>query len=332
MEPVRWGILSTSGHFQLRIRLPLSRIPQARIAALASRDLARASEAAARLGIERAYGSYEELLADPSIEAVYIPLPNSEHKPWTLRALDAGKHVICEKPLALNAAEARAMAERARERKLLLMEAFMYRFQTRWRRAKDIIDIGEIGKIRAIHSWFSYSNADPANIRNRPETGGGALYDIGCYAVSTARWLVGAEPERVLALIERDPGFHTDSLATGLLDFPGGVRSTFTVSTQTFPMQRVEVLGEHGSLAMALPFNAYPDCVQELEVTSSIGTRKVVTGPEDQYGMMFAEFSKALREGRPAPTPIEDAIGNMSTLDALFRSEKAGSWAAVASS
>ncbi|HOX31474.1 MAG TPA: Gfo/Idh/MocA family oxidoreductase [Spirochaetales bacterium] len=329
MEAVRWGILSTSGHYRLRVHQPLSAIPEARVAAIASREPGRARAAAERLGIGRAYGSYEELLADPRIEAVYLPLPNTEHAAWALKALEAGKHVLCEKPLAMDAAEARRMAARAAERGLLLMEAFMYRFQPRWRRAREIVGIGEIGAPRAVHAWFSYSNADPANIRNRPETGGGGLYDIGCYAVSAARWLLGAEPDRALALVERDPSFRTDRLASGILDFPSGARSTFTVSTQAFPMQRVELLGDKGSISIPLPFNAYPDCPLELEVSTSLGTRRIPFPAADQYGLMFAELSRAIREGRPAPIPVEDGIANMAALDALFRSEREGGWASV---
>lgn len=329
MEAVRWGILSTSSHYKLRVHPPLSTLPEARIEAIASRDGSRAREAAAGLGIGKAYGSYEELLADPAVEAVYIPLPNDDHAPWTIRALEAGKHVLCEKPLALGSAEARTMADAARERGLLLMEAFMYRFHPRWRRAKAIVDSGEIGRVRAVHAWFSYSNADPGNIRNRLEAGGGGLYDIGCYAVSVARWFAGAEPDRALSLVLRDPGFKTDALSSGILDFPGGARATFTVSTQAFPFQRVEILGQKGTLSLDLPFNAYPDVPLEIEVTTSLGARRVPSAPADQYGIMFAELSRAIRDGRPAPTPVEDGIANLGVLEALFRSERAGGWEPV---
>jgi len=329
MEPVRWGILSTSSHYRLRVHGPLSALAEARITAIASRDPAKAREAAARYGIARAYGSYEELLADPDVEAVYIPLPNDEHEAWTLRALEAGKHVLCEKPLAMDAASARRMAAAAEGRGLLLMEAFMYRFHPQWRRAKQILESGELGSVRAIHAWFSYNNADPANIRNKLEAGGGGLYDIGCYAISASRALAGREPERALALVGRDPQFKTDSLSSGILEFPGGARATFTVSTRAFPFQRVEVLGDKGRLAVELPFNAYPDVPMGLEVATSLGVRRVEAGPADQYGLMFAEVSKAIREGGKAPTPIGDAVGNLSVIDALFRSEKSGGWEAI---
>lgn len=333
MEPVRWGIMSVSSHYALRIHQPLSRLGEARIVAIASRGKGRAAEAAARLGIAKSHGSYAELVADPEVEAVYLPLPNSLHAEWAIAALEAGKHVLCEKPLAMDAVQARAMAAKAKEKGLLLMEAFMYRFHPQWVRAKEIVATGELGRLRAIHCWFSYGNTDAANIRNKPEIGGGALYDIGCYAISSARFLASAspgspsEPERGLFVAERDAVFGTDSLGTGFLDFGQvGPKASFHVSTQAFPVQRVEAMGEQGSLAVVLPFNAYADTPLAIEVSTGLGTRRVESGPVDQYGLMFAAFSKAIRSKAPAPTPPEDGIANMAAIDALFRSEKSGKW------
>ncbi len=328
MEAVRWGVLSVSGHYALRVHGPLSRLAEARIVAIASRDGDRAAAAAARFGIGRSHPSYEALLADPEVEAVYIPLPNDLHAEWAQKALDAGKHVLCEKPLAMDAAQAKGMAALASQKGLLLMEAFMYRFHPQWLRAKEIIQSGELGAIRALHVWFGYNNADPSNIRNRVENGGGALYDIGCYAVSVARWLVGSEPRRCLSLVERDPDFGTDRLSTGILDF-GSARATFTVGTRVHPHQRVEVLGEKGSLSLGLPFNAYPDVPMKLEIRTGLGTREVAAGPLDQYAELFAAFSRALRSGAPAPTPVADGIANMAVLDSLFRSAERGGWVEV---
>ncbi|MGO8694682.1 MAG: Gfo/Idh/MocA family protein [Rectinemataceae bacterium] len=332
MEPVRWGVLSVSGHYALRIHAPLSRLPEATIAAIASRDEERAKAGAARFGIARSYASYEALLADPKVEAVYIPLPNHLHAEWAMRALDAGKHVLCEKPMALDATQAAGMAKRAKERGLLLMEAFMYRFHPQWVRVKEILATGEIGRIHTIHETFTYDNRDPANIRNQKEKGGGAVYDIGCYTVSVARWVAALEPERVVSLVHRDEGFGTDILSSGVLDFGKagqGLRACFTVATQAFPIQRVDIVGDGGIISLPLSFNAYPDVPVALEVTTSLGTRKVETGPVDQYAAMFAAFSRAVRSGGPAPTPIEDGIANMATMDALFRSERSGGWEAV---
>jgi predicted dehydrogenase len=337
MDPVRWGILSVSGHYALRVHGPLSGLDEARIVAIASRGKDRAAEAAAQFGIPKSYGSYAELLADPEIEAIYIPLPNNLHAEWATAALKAGKHVLCEKPFAMDASQAKAMTAVAKEKALLLMEAFMYRFHPQWVRAREIVASGELGRLLAIQSWFTYNNADPTNIRNKTETGGGALYDIGCYAVSSARFLAAAsaaregrsparEPRRVLFVADRDSDFGTDVLGTGVLDFGSSLRATFHVSTKAFPVQRVEAVGECGSLALILPFNAYPDASLALEVTTSLGTRRIETGPADQYALMFAAFSRAIRAKAASPTPPEDGIANMATLDALFRSEKSGAW------
>jgi predicted dehydrogenase len=331
MDSVRWGILSVSGHYALRVHGPLSRLKEARVAAIASRDPRKAAAAAARLGIPRSFGSYEELVADPGIDAVYIPLPNNLHAEWAMAALEAGKHVLCEKPLAMDAAQARAMASRAGERGLLLMEAFMYKFHPQWIRAAEIVASGEIGRLRAAHAWFSYSNADPANIRNKAETGGGALYDIGCYAVSTARFLAAAaglgEPERAMALIERDGASGTDVLSSGILDFgPGNLRSSFHVSTRAFPGQRLEALGDRGAVAIRIPFNMYSDIPALVDVTTGVGTRSLELGPADQYGLMFSAFSRAVMEGGSAPVPPEDGVAGMAAIDALFRSGKSGAW------
>jgi predicted dehydrogenase len=225
------------------------------------------------------------------------------------------------------------MAAAARDSGRLLMEAFMYRFHPQWARAREIVASGELGRLRSIQAWFSYNNTDPENIRNRVETGGGALYDIGCYAVSSARFLASAspgcppEPSRCLYIADRDPAFGTDVRGTGILDFgPAGPRASFHVSTKAFPVQRVEAVGERGSLAVILPFNAYSDVPLALEVATGLGTRRVECGPADQYALMFAAFSRAVRAQGPAPTPIEDGIANMAALDSLLASEESGKW------
>jgi predicted dehydrogenase len=341
MKPVNWGILSVSGHYALRVHQPLTGLAEARVLAIASRGREKAAQAASRLDIPRSYGSYAELLADPEIGAIYNPLPNNLHAEWTIAALEAGKHVLCEKPFAMDSGQARAMAAKAKEKGLILMEAFMYRFHPQWRRAWEIVASGELGRLKSIQCWFSYSNSDPANIRNRPETGGGALYDIGCYAISSARFLAqaagggAAEPRRALFAADRDPAFGTDVQGAGLLDFgPEGPRASFHIATKAFPVQRVEAMGEKGSLAVILPFNAFADVPLALEVTTGLGTRKIACGPADQYGLMFQAFCQAAQAapGSPqakAPTPPEDGIANMAAIDACFRSEKSGGWEEV---
>jgi predicted dehydrogenase len=325
MKPLRWGVLGVADHFVKKVYAPLAASPLVELSAIASRSAERARAAAERLGIAKSYGSYEELVADPSLEAVYIPLANHLHAEWIRRAADAGKHVLCEKPLAMNAGEAQDCVDHARRRGVLLMEAFMYRFHPQWRRLFELVRSGELGAVRAVHTMFAYHNTDPANIRNNLAAGGGALMDIGCYAISVPRWLFQAEPERVVALVSRDPAFGTDILSSAILDFGQG-RSLFTVATQVYAAQRVEVYGASGRASLRIPFNAPPDVRARLTVTTSLGEREPELALADQYGLEFEEFCRAVREGRPAPTPPEDAVANQKVLDALLASERSGGW------
>ena len=328
MKPVVWGVLSVSVHYGLRVHTYLARSPLVQVRGIASRSKAKAEQAARELGIQRAYGSYEELLADKEIEAVYIPLPNHMHAEWVKKAADAGKHVLCEKPFAMNAKEAEQAIAHAKSKGVLVMEAFMYRYHPQWKRAREIVKTGEIGTVNAVSTVFTYMLKDPTNIRNILAAGGGAIPDIGCYAVSSARFLVGREPTRVISLVHRDAQLGTDILSSGILDF-GTTRSVFTVATQTHPAQRVDVLGSGGTLSILLPFNAYPDTPLQVSVTTGIGTRQVYAPVSDHYVEMFEAFSRAVREGGAAPTPPEDAVANMKVLDALFKSEKSGAWEKV---
>jgi predicted dehydrogenase len=325
MEPVRWGVLGIGKHFVQRVLTPLLHSSLVQVAAVASREAARARTVAERFEIPSAYGSYEELLGDPAVEAVFIALPNHLHAEWVRRAADAGKHVLCEKPLAMDAGQAQASVDHCRRQGVRLMEAFMYRFHPQWRRARELVRCGEIGRVVAVHSLFTYHNTDPANIRNILKYGGGALPDIGCYAVSMPRFLFQAEPRRVIALIDRDPAFGTDVCTSGILDFGGG-RALFTVSTQAFSSQRVEVLGTAGRMTFWVPLNAFPDAPARLTVTTGVGEREPQLGVADQYGLEFEEFSRSLREDRPVPTPPEDAVANQRVLDALLASERSGRW------
>jgi predicted dehydrogenase len=293
--------------------------------AIASRSLPRAQEAAARLGIEKAFGSYEEILALPGIEAVYIPLPNNLHAPWIKLAADAGKHILCEKPLAMNAGEAEEAVRYAEAKGVKIMEAFMFRFHPQWRKARDIIACGELGEIHSVHIQYAYTNKDPKNIRNIPEAGGGALMDIGCYAVSAIRFIFGAEPRRALSLITRDPEFKTDVLSSAILDY-GKARGMFTVSTTSWPGQKVEIRGSEGEIIFRLPYNAFADVPSEIDVNTRVAPRTVSFAPVNQYGLMFEAFCDAVRNNKPVPTPPRDGIANMKVLDALFRSEKSGAW------
>jgi predicted dehydrogenase len=328
MKPVVWGILSVSTHYKLRIHTYLQKSPLVDLRGIASRTRERAAEAARDLGLLKAYGSYEELLADREIEAVYIPLPNHLHAEWVKKAADAGKHVLCEKPFAMNAQEAEQAVRHAERKGVLVMEAFMYRFHPQWKRAREIVRSGEIGEVQSVNTIFSYMLTDPTNIRNVLSSGGGGIPDIGCYAVSSARFLVGREPARVVSLVHRDPKLKTDILTSGILDF-GVARAVFTVGTQSYPWQRVDVLGSGGELSVQIPFNPFPDVPMRVDVTTGVGPRTYLSPAADQYVEMFEPFSRAVREGGPVPTPPQDAIDNMKVLDALFRSEKSGGWEQV---
>ncbi len=255
---VRWGVLSTADIAVKKVIPGIRRAANADLVAIASRDAGTATAAAGRLGIPRAHGSYEAMLADPEIDAVYIPLPNHLHARWTIAAARAGKHVLCEKPLALTASEAAGMVEACREAGVLLMEAFMYRHHPSWVAVRELVAAGRIGRLQAVDSWFSYFNDDPANIRNIREAGGGALYDIGCYSVNLSRMLFGTEPVRVRAAIRRDPALGVDVLTSGILEFEAGV-ATFTCSTRAEPDQRVDVYGTDGRISIDIPFNIPPD-------------------------------------------------------------------------
>jgi predicted dehydrogenase len=328
MKPVVWGILSVSTHYKLRIHTNLMKSSLVEMRGIASRTRERANEAARDLGLQKAYGSYEELLADKEIEAVYIPLPNHLHAEWVKKAADAGKHVLCEKPFTIDAQQAEQAVRHAERKGVLVMEAFMYRFHPQWKRAREIVRSGEIGDVQSVNTIFSYMLTDPTNIRNIPSSGGGGIPDIGCYAVSSARFLMGREPVRVVSLVHRDPKLKTDILTSGILDF-GKSRCIFTVGTQGYSWQKLDVLGSGGELTFHIPFNPYPDVPMQVDVTTGVGPRTYLSPPADQYVEMFEQFSRAVREGGPVPTPPQDAIDNMKVLDALFRSEKSGSWEQV---
>ena len=325
MKPVRWGIIGVGKHVTLRVLLPLIKAELVELYGIASRNPEKARQTSEKFGIPRYFPSYNDLLSDASIEAVFIPLPNHIHLEWIKKAADAGKHILCEKPLTLNAQEAREAIEYTEKKGVLLMEAFMYRFHPQWIRARELSRTGSIGNLRAINTFFSYNNTDPKNIRNILEAGGGAIFDIGCYAVSVARYIFEKEPKRVMSLINRDPEFKTDILTSCLMDFGEG-HSVFTVGTKTFSYQKVDIHGSGGRIQIQIPFNSFDDVPSKITVTNSIGTREIQFEPQDHYELQFERFSEAIRKGGPAPIPPEDARKNLEVLDALFRSEKSGNW------
>jgi len=332
MERLRWGVLGAAHIAVSKVIPAMQRGRFCAVSALASRDLARARETARALGIPRAYGSYEELLADPAIDAVYNPLPNHLHVPWSVRALEAGKHVLCEKPIALTVAEAEELREASRRTGKRVQEAFMVRTHPQWLAARELVRSGRLGPLRAVASFFSYFNEDPANVRNVAEWGGGALMDIGCYPVTVSRFLFEQEPRRVMGLVERDPRFGTDRLTSGLLDFGGG-QATFTCSTQAVPYQRVQAVGTRGRVELEIPFNAPNDRPCRLLVDDGRdvfggGVETVAVETCDQYTIQGDRFAQAILDDAPPPIPIEDAVDNMRVIAALFRSAASGSWEA----
>ena len=332
MKKVVWGVLSTARIGWEKVIPAMQQGEHCEIRAIASRNLEKGRAWADKLGIPQAYGSYEELLADPEIEAIYNPLPNDQHVPLTLAAARAGKHVLCEKPVALTATQAAELREVAG--KVHIMEAFMVRFHPQWIAARKRIQSGELGDLRAIQTYFSYFNRDPGNIRNQADIGGGALYDIGCYPIVTGRFLFGAEPRRVIALIDRDPEFKTDRMVSALVDFGEGRRLDFTVSTQSVPYQRVQICGTKKRIEIQIPFNA--PLGGSCEVYSDDGTcldgqsTTTETIPAcNQYTLQGDEFSRVVRGEISLPYGVEDAIRNMRVIDALFESEKTGAWVTI---
>jgi predicted dehydrogenase len=331
MARLRWGILGTSNFARNKMIPALQRCEHAEVSAIASRTPAKAEAVAAQFGISKTYGTYEALIADKEIDVVYNPLPNHLHVPWSIRALEAGKHVLCEKPLALSAAEAQQLVEVSisnRHRQLKIMEAFMYRMHPQWLHARQILRDGGIGDLRTIHSLFSYFNADAGNIRNHPEFGGGGLMDIGCYNVSLSRFLFDSEPHRVLGIVDYDPQFKTDRLASGILDFGQGT-ATFTCSTQLVLYQRVNVLGTTGRIEIEIPFNAPPDKPCRLWHQRGNELEEVLFDPCNQYTIQADLFSLSVLNDTPVPTPLTDAVKNMKVLEAVLESGKRSEWVSV---
>jgi predicted dehydrogenase len=323
-EKVRWGVLGVAKIATVKVIPAMQQGEASAVTAIASRDLTKAQEAAATLGISKAYGSYEELLADPDIDAIYNPLPNHLHVPWSIRAAEAGKHVLCEKPIGLSSAECRDLIAVRDRTGVQIGEAFMVRTHPQWLRTRELVRSGAIGELRAINTDFSYFNRDPQNIRNVLEWGGGALMDIGCYPVQISRFLFEREPDRVTGLFDRDPDFRVDRHVSGILDFGSG-HSIFRCSTQTAPFQRVRVFGDAGMIDIEIPFNAPPDRPTRIFLQTQDRTTEEFPVC-DQYTIQGDLFSGAVLRVRDVPTPLEDSLANMLVLEALFNSERTGMW------
>jgi predicted dehydrogenase len=327
---VKWGVLGVAGIAVKKVIPAMQRGEWSQVFAIASRDLNKAQQAAEQLGIPKAYGSYEELLADPEIEAVYNPLPNHLHVPWSIKAAEAGKHVLCEKPISLTVEEAVSLLKARDRTGVKIEEAFMVRTHPQWSRALDFIKEGRIGPVQSVMGYFSYYNRDLKNIRNILAYGGGALMDIGCYLVYTSRLIFGEEPARVSALIEVDPETRTDVITSGILHFPSG-QSVFTCSTQVVPYQRVQIFGTKGRIEIEIPFNAPPDRPCRIFLDDGVdpsGRRAEILDLErcDQYTIQGDLFSRSVREGTALPVQLEGSVRNMAVIEAIFRSAKSDQW------
>ena len=324
MTKVRWGILSTADIGMTKVTPAIQCAENCEVVAIASRDQKRAAAAAEALGIPDAYGTYEELLAADNVDAIYIPLPNDLHAEWTMKAAAVGKHVLCEKPLALTASQAEEMGRACEDAGVKLGEAFMYRHHPTWVEAVRLVRDGAIGDLQGVQSWFSYYNDDPENIRNRPENGGGAIMDIGCYNINASRMLFAAEPVRTEASIRRDPAMGIDIVSSAVLEFPGGGQATFTCTTRAEDYQRVHIVGSAGRIEIEIPFNIPPDRETRIFVTTggeppvAPATEILVFPAEDQYTIQAELFAGAILDDTHVPVPVSDAIANMKVIETIL--------------
>jgi predicted dehydrogenase len=329
MAKTSWGVLSTAEIGLKKVIPAMQKGTYSKIDSIASRDFNKARKAAAELNIPKPYGSYEELLADKSIEAVYIPLPNHLHVEWVIKSLEAGKHVLCEKPIAMSFKEAEYLLDQSKRfPRLKLMEAFMYRHHPQMLKARELISLQTIGRLRHVQTMFSYYNDDPNDIRNKHDIGGGGLLDVGCYCISLSRFLFNGEPKRVCGIVEFDPQLKVDRLASAILEFEEGT-STITCSTQLADHQYAKIFGTHGRIEIERPFTPSPE--HSSTFAQFIGTNKQEFTFEacNQYTLQGDLFSQAVRNGTPAPTPIADAVSNMKVIDKVFESSTKGTWVNV---
>lgn len=330
MKKLRWGVLSTAKIGCTKVIPALQTSHYGEVVAIASRDQTSAYKAANALGIPHAYSSYEALLAAPDIDAIYNPLPNHLHVPWSIKALQAGKHVLCEKPLGLNTADVQKLIDAAAQYPhLKVMEAFMYRFHPQWQRARDLVRAGKIGQVRNIHSHFAYNNRDTDNIRNSIAMGGGALMDIGCYCISLARYIFGEEPLRVLGQITPYAGYEVDCFVTGIMEFADG-NATFTASTKIESKQYVAINGEQGGIFIPVPFNPAADASTNLIVKRNEVSEDIVITPSDHYRNMGDAFAQSVLLKKDVPTHLSDALANMKIIDAIFSSAESNHWQSIA--
>lgn len=330
MKKLRWGVLGVANIAVKKVIPGMQNCERSEVTAIASRDLTKARQAAKGLNLPKAYGSYEELLADPDIDVIYNPLPNHLHVPWSIKAAEAGKHVLCEKPISLDVAEVRDLIQVRDRTGVKIGEAFMVRTHPEWLRARDIVRSGAIGEIKSMISVFSYFNRDPQNVRNMADIGGGGVMDIGCYPITMSRFLFGREPVRAAALVDFDPDFKTDRLASALLDYETG-QASFVCSTQMVAFQRFQVFGTKGRIEIEIPYNIPPDrpsriFVDDGSLLAGQSAKAEEFPTADQYGIQGDAFSRAVQEDGEIPVPLEDALANMKVIEAVLQAGRSGQW------
>ena len=328
MQKLRWGILSTAKIAREWLIPALQESSNNEVVAIASRDSERAKKTAEEHNIPKFFGSYDELLQSDDIDAIYNPLPNHLHVPLTQRAIEAGKHVLCEKPLGLDQLEVEKLIQFSEQNpKCVVMEAFMYRFHPQWKKVLELIDEGVLGEVLCVDAAFTFFNRDNNNVRNQTGIGGGGVMDIGCYCISAARTLFGREPKRVSALLDIDPEFGIDRHASAVLDFSPGM-STFYCSMQSASTQHVKVMGSKASLVIENPFY-HRGVPSRLIVREGNSDREILVGSFNHYVEQVNAFADAVNSGKTAPTPLSDALANMKVIDAVFKSAETKDWQEV---
>jgi predicted dehydrogenase len=329
-KKVRWGVLGAAKIAINKVIPAMQQSKWSEIYAIASRRPDQIRQTALELGVSKIYESYDDLLNDSEIEAIYNPLPNNLHVEWTIKAAEAGKHVLCEKPIALTAKQAAKLIEMRDRTGVKIQEAFMVRTHPQWLKVRELIQSEKIGRLQAINGFFSYFNDDAANIRNNIETGGGALYDIGCYCINLSRFILDEEPRKVSVLVNRDENSGIDKLTSAILDFPS-CHSTFTCATQLVPFQRMQFFGSRGRIEVEIPFNIPPDSATRILVDDGANLygkniEMIEISAGDQYTIQGDSFSRAILENSEQAVSLEDSVKNMAVIDAIFRAAESENW------
>ena len=328
-KKLKWGVLSTAKIAREKVIPAMVNSDLYEVYGIASRNLDSAKETAKSLGIPKAYGSYDELINDPEIDVIYNPLPNDMHVPYTLKCIEAGKHVLCEKPLTLNNEEIDGLIAARDKFNVKVGEAFMVASNPQWLKARELVRSGYLGKIKAVQGFFSYFNDNKDNIRNIEAMGGGGVWDIGCYPVFTSRFVLDKEPGRLVSMLEFDPQFRTDKLGSVLIDFHE-IQMTFTISTQLTAYQRMLFFGEKKIMEIRIPFNAPSDQPNEIYIHegdfSKANAERIVLPVSNQYTQQAIDFSKAVLEDKEVPVSLENAKSNALVLQAIFESASSEKW------